>query len=88
MSDRLEIVPVLGLPEIAEGDALGALIAAALADASASLADDDVVCVSQKVVSKAEGRVRRLARVEPGAEARRLAEELGKDPRLVELILS
>jgi coenzyme F420-0:L-glutamate ligase/coenzyme F420-1:gamma-L-glutamate ligase len=88
MSERLEIVAVRGLPEISEGDPLGVLIARALAAADLALADDDVVCVSQKVVSKAEGRVRRLGQVEPGAEATRLAEELGKDPRLVELVLS
>ena len=48
----------------------------------------DVVAVAQKAVSKAEGRVRELDDVAPGPEARRLAERLGKDPRLVELILS
>jgi coenzyme F420-0:L-glutamate ligase/coenzyme F420-1:gamma-L-glutamate ligase len=48
----------------------------------------DVVVVSQKIVSKAEGRVRRLDSVSPGPEARRLAAELGKEPGLVELILA
>jgi coenzyme F420-0:L-glutamate ligase/coenzyme F420-1:gamma-L-glutamate ligase len=56
--------------------------------ARAELRDGDVVVVSQKVVSKVEGRVRRLAEVTPGAEARRLATELGKEPALVELILA
>jgi len=84
----VEIVPVPGLPEVVEGDALGALIASALEGAGLRLRDDDVVCISQKVVSKAEGMTRALAEVEPGEEAARLAAELGKDPRLVELILS
>ncbi len=53
----------------------------------AQLADGDVVVISQKVVSKAEGRVRRLSSVLPGGEARRLAAALGKEPALVELIL-
>jgi coenzyme F420-0:L-glutamate ligase/coenzyme F420-1:gamma-L-glutamate ligase len=79
---ELRIVPVVGVPEIAEGMAIGELVAA-----RAELADDDVVVVSQKIVSKAEGRVRRLSSVLPGGEARRLAAVLGKEPALVELIL-
>ena len=52
------------------------------------LRDHDVVVVKQKVVSKAEGRVRSLDDVVPGRKARELAKELGKDPRMVELILA
>ncbi len=79
---ELRVLPVTGLPEIGEGAALGELIAAQV-----ELSDGDVVVVSQKVVSKAEGRIRRLSSVSPGEEARRLAAELDKDPALVELIL-
>ncbi len=88
MSHRFEVIPVHGLPEIATGDRLGELIAGGLADAGVEPAAGDVVAVAQKAVSKAEGRVRELDDVAPGPEARRLAERLGKDPRLVELILS
>ncbi len=77
------VLPVAGLPEVRAGDELGAMIAAA-----AELADGDIVVVAQKVVSKAEGRQRRLAEVEPGPRASELAASLGKDPRLVELILA
>ena len=56
--------------------------------ARAELLDGDVVVVSQKIVSKAEGRVRRLSSAIPGSEARRLAAVLGKEPALVELILA
>ena len=55
--------------------------------AAAELEDGDVLVVSQKIVSKAEGRVRKLSSVLPGAEARKLAAVLGKEPALVELIL-
>jgi coenzyme F420-0:L-glutamate ligase / coenzyme F420-1:gamma-L-glutamate ligase len=79
---RLEVVAVEGLPEVGTHDRLGELIAA-----RAQLADGDVVVVSQKAVSKAEGRLRRLAEVEPGARARELAASLEKDPALVQLIL-
>ena len=86
MSHRFEVIPVHGLPEIAAGDRLGELIAGGLADAGVEPAAGDVVAVAHKAVSKAEGRVRELGDVAPGPEARRLAERLGKDPRLVELI--
>jgi coenzyme F420-0:L-glutamate ligase/coenzyme F420-1:gamma-L-glutamate ligase len=81
MSD-LQILAVRGLPEIDAGAKLGELIAA-----RAELRGDDVVVIAQKVVSKAEGRVRHLSSVLPGSEARRLAALLGKEPALVELIL-
>jgi coenzyme F420-0:L-glutamate ligase / coenzyme F420-1:gamma-L-glutamate ligase len=74
---------VNGLPEIEEGAPLGELIAA-----RAQIEPDDVLAIAQKVVSKAEGRVRRLSSVIPGAEARKLAAVLGKEPALVELILT
>jgi coenzyme F420-0:L-glutamate ligase / coenzyme F420-1:gamma-L-glutamate ligase len=80
---EIHVRPVLGLPEIAAGDPLGELIAAR----AGALADGDVVVVSQKVVSKAEGRMRRLSSVIPGAEASKLARILGKEPNLVQLIL-
>jgi coenzyme F420-0:L-glutamate ligase / coenzyme F420-1:gamma-L-glutamate ligase len=79
----LSVLPVAGLPEVTEGMALGELIGE-----RAELEPGDVVIVSQKIVSKAEGRVRSLSSAIPGAEARRLAAALGKDPALVELILS
>jgi coenzyme F420-0:L-glutamate ligase/coenzyme F420-1:gamma-L-glutamate ligase len=79
----IAVRPVQGLPEIAPGAPLGELLAEA-----ARPRDDEVLVVSQKIVSKAEGRLRRLTDVEPSARARELAERLGKDPRLVELILS
>ncbi|MFN8217984.1 MAG: coenzyme F420-0:L-glutamate ligase [Solirubrobacterales bacterium] len=79
---ELTVRAVAGLPEIGEGERLGALIAA-----RAELVEGDVIVVSQKVVSKAEGRLRRLSSVIPSAEARRLAAVLGKEPNLVELIL-
>jgi coenzyme F420-0:L-glutamate ligase/coenzyme F420-1:gamma-L-glutamate ligase len=65
------------------GDDLAALIAAR----SEQLGDGDVVVVAHKVVSKAEGRVRELAQVEPGDEARELAARLGRDPRHVQVVL-
>lgn len=76
----ITIEPVLGLPELREGDDLAALIAD-----RAELEDGDVVVVAQKAVSKVEGRVVRLDEVEPSAQARELA--ANEDPRRTEVIL-
>jgi coenzyme F420-0:L-glutamate ligase/coenzyme F420-1:gamma-L-glutamate ligase len=84
----LEVIGLAGLPEVREDDAVGQLIAWAARTAELELTDGDVVVVAQKVVSKAEGRVRDLSEVTPGERASTLARELGKDPRLVELILA
>ena len=83
MSAELRVMPVEGLPEVTEGAKLGELIAE-----RAELQDGDIVVLSQKIVSKAEGMVRRLSEVEPSERARGLANELGKEAALVELILS
>ena len=77
----ISILPVAGLPEIRRGDDLGALIADAV-----GLEHGDVVVVAQKVVSKAEGRVVRLAEVEPSERARELAGP-ERDARELEVIL-
>jgi coenzyme F420-0:L-glutamate ligase / coenzyme F420-1:gamma-L-glutamate ligase len=78
---RLEVVGVEGLPEVREGDDLAALIAE-----RETLEDGDVLVVAQKVVSKAEGRIVRLADLEPSPRAVELAGADG-DPRRMEAIL-
>lgn len=80
----IAIEPLRGLPEIRAGDDLAALLAAC----GAELRPSDVLVVAHKVVSKAEGRVVRLADVQPGTRARELAGAHGKDPRAIEVILS
>jgi coenzyme F420-0:L-glutamate ligase/coenzyme F420-1:gamma-L-glutamate ligase len=72
------------LPDIRPGDDLVAMLAAA---APADLSDGDVLVVAHKIVSKAEGRVRPLDEIDPGEQARALAAEHGKDPRLVQAVL-
>jgi coenzyme F420-0:L-glutamate ligase/coenzyme F420-1:gamma-L-glutamate ligase len=83
----ISLTPLDGIPEIRPGDDLAALISAALAAAGIGLEAGDVLVVTQKVVSKAEGRVVELASVSPRAEAREWAAQWGKDPRQVELVL-
>lgn len=84
---RIEVFPVTGVPEVTGGADLGGLLHSAMEGGRISLKSGDVVVVKQKAVSKAEGRVVRLADVVPSEPARLLAADQGKDERLVELIL-
>lgn len=84
----LELFAVPGLPMVRAGDDLAALIAEELAGAHHELRRGDVLVVAQKIVSKSEGRLVELAAITPSAAAIELAAETGKDPRLVEVILS
>lgn len=83
----ISATPVTGLPLIRAGDDLVELIATALVGNGIVPVAGDVICLAQKIVSKAEGRLVALKDVTPTAEAIRLAEETLKDPRLVQLIL-
>jgi coenzyme F420-0:L-glutamate ligase/coenzyme F420-1:gamma-L-glutamate ligase len=84
----VSIYPVAGLPEIVNGASLPDLIADALARLGMSLATGDVVVITQKVVSKAEGRVVSLDGVHPSVRAAEIGQRIGFDPRHVEVILS
>ena len=83
----LTIIPVKGIPDIESGDDLGEIIAARLKDQGEKFQDGDITVVSQKIVSKAEDRVVNLSKVTPSAFASFIANEAGKDPRQVEVIL-
>lgn len=72
---------------VRSGDDVASLLADALDAADLALSDGDVVCVAQKIISKAEGRLVALANVAPGDDAIALAAAVDKDPRLVQLIL-
>jgi coenzyme F420-0:L-glutamate ligase/coenzyme F420-1:gamma-L-glutamate ligase len=87
MPPRYEVIGIEGLPEIGAGQDLAQLIAEAARAQQTPLAAGDLLVVSQKIVSKTEGRIVRLGDVRPSPETRRLAEEIERDPRLVEVIL-
>jgi len=89
---RLEVIALDGLPEVRPGDDLAGLIADRLADPAAgtdpgALRDDDVLVVTQKVVSKAEGAIVDLTTIVPRPEAVAFAERWDRDPRQVEVVL-
>ena len=80
--NRIELLGVRGLSEVRPGDDLARMIAEL-----AELRDGDVVVVAQKIVSKAEGRLRHLRDVEPGPVAIEYARRLDRDPRFVQAVL-
>lgn len=89
MADRVEAVAIEGLGEIVPGDDLPALIADALAASTGvlPLRDDDVLVVTQKVVSKAEGAIVDLTTIEPRPVAVEFARRYDRDARQVEVVL-
>jgi coenzyme F420-0:L-glutamate ligase / coenzyme F420-1:gamma-L-glutamate ligase len=88
MTARLEVFALPGIPMVRQGDNLPALILAGLQRAGQTLRPRDIIVVAQKIVSKAEGRMVDLAEVVPSTEAIALAAEVGKDPRIVQVVLS
>jgi coenzyme F420-0:L-glutamate ligase/coenzyme F420-1:gamma-L-glutamate ligase len=84
---EVRIIPISGMPEVRPPDDLPSLIVHATRAAGCGVEDGDVFVVTQKVVSKAEGRIVDLATVTPGAFARQIAEEWEKDARQVEVVL-
>jgi coenzyme F420-0:L-glutamate ligase/coenzyme F420-1:gamma-L-glutamate ligase len=84
----VSIYPVSGLPEIGKGAPLAELILEGVERLAISLELGDVVVVTQKVVSKAEGRIVPLDAVHPSARATEIGQRIGYDPRHVEVILS
>jgi coenzyme F420-0:L-glutamate ligase/coenzyme F420-1:gamma-L-glutamate ligase len=83
----VQLIPVPGIPLVKTGDDLAGLIEAALERAGLGLEDGDVLVITSKIVSKAEGRWVDLDTVAPGDEARQVAAQCGKDPREVAVIL-
>ena len=83
----LTLTPLAGIPIVREGDDVASLVGDAIGAAGIVPADFDVVVVTQKIVSKAEGRHVRLADVAPSPRAVELAASLDKDPRMIEVVL-
>jgi len=84
----VSLIPLAGIELIGQGADLAAILCGALDAGGLAFADGDILVLAQKIVSKAEDRLVRLADVTPSAEADDLARRCDKDPRLVQLILS
>ena len=81
------LTPLAGIPVVREGDDVARFVGDAMEGAGIAPADFDVVVVTQKIVSKAEGRRVRLSDVEPSPRALELAASLDKDARMIEVVL-
>ena len=86
-SVAIQLFPIVGLPEFRPGDDLASAIVHAARKNQFTFADNDVLVVAQKIISKSEGRLVALAEIPPSSAASALAVRLKKDPRLVEVIL-
>ncbi len=87
MAPRYEVIGIEGIGEVRAGDDVARIVREAAARQGTPLANGDLLVISQKIVSKAEGRLLRLADVTPSPVALSMAAGLGRDPRLVEVIL-
>lgn len=87
MDGTVRVFPLRGFPRVRPGDDLVQLVMRSLGESGINLRDLDVVVITQKIVSKSEGRLVRVDDVRPGKKAVSLAQELGKDPRTVQVIL-
>ena len=86
-TNELRVVPLTGIPIVKEGDDIAAQIIEAAAAQDLKLADGDVLSVTQRIVSRAEGRIFRLDQFEPSAFALDFAHRFDKDPHVVEAVL-
>ena len=86
-SNLIQIIGLESMPLIKKGDDIGALILDAAQRQGTKLEEGDIVVVTQKIVSKSEGRVLELSRIVPSPFAVRIAKRTGRDPRHVEVIL-
>jgi len=87
MTAAVSIIGLESIGLIKPGDDLSKIIFESAAFNNVQFADDDVVVISQKIVSKAEGQLVSIEEIKPGGRAKEYSKKIGKDPRLVELIL-
>lgn len=87
MTPTVTLTAVPDFPPVQPGDDVAGLLLACLRSAQMVLQDGDILAIAQKIVSKAEGRTVNLAHVSPSQKAREVAAQVGKDPRLVEVVL-
>ena len=88
MALSFSVIGVPGIPMVEAGDDLCEIISSTLKAQDLTLEDGDVLCLAQKIISKAEGQTVALANVKAGPEAIELAAATNKDPRMVQLILN
>jgi coenzyme F420-0:L-glutamate ligase/coenzyme F420-1:gamma-L-glutamate ligase len=83
-----QIIPILINDDISKGDDVAGIIIKAIKEINQSLLENDVVVITHKIISKAEGKTADLSTIIPSEESNKISLNTGKDPRLVELIIS
>lgn len=83
----MQVIALKGLPLVKQGNDIGELVVRAAEKQGVRIGDGDIIVVAQSIVSKAEGNIIDLRTIKPGQQAQRLAKQLDKDPREVEVIL-
>ena len=86
--NNVEIISILINDDIREGDDIGNLILKSIKEKQESLKENDVIVITHKIVSKSEGRTIDLTKIIPSEESKKISSRTGKDPKLVELIIS
>ncbi|MDW0164244.1 MAG: coenzyme F420-0:L-glutamate ligase [Nitrososphaeraceae archaeon] len=85
---KVEIISILINDDIREGDDISNLILKSIKEKKESLKENDVIVITHKIVSKSEGRTIDLTKIIPSEESKKISSRTGKDPKLVELIIS
>jgi len=86
--NKIEIIPILIRDDIKKGDAIADLIIKSIKEKNESLQENDLIVITHKIISKAEGKTTDLRNIVPSEESKKISSYTGKDPRLVELIIS
>ena len=87
MNPKVSIFALENFPQINKGDDLSKIIIRCISENKVKINDGDIICIAQKVISKAEGCIYNLNDIQPSKKAIELSEKLNKDPRKIEIIL-
>jgi len=85
---RVEIIGIIGIPEIKHKDNIADIIVSKSLEQGTPIKKNDIIIITQKIVSKSEGRIKNLINIKPSDYAIKLASRVNKDPRLIELIIN
>jgi coenzyme F420-0:L-glutamate ligase/coenzyme F420-1:gamma-L-glutamate ligase len=85
---NIQIIPIPIQDDISNGDDIADLIIKSVEEKNESLQENDIVVITHKIISKAEGKTTDLTRIVPSEESKKISSQMGKDSRLVELIIS
>ena len=85
---RIEIIGIKGIPEIKYKDDLARIIVSKSIEQGTPIQENDIIIITQKIVSKSEGQIKNLINIKPSEYSIKLASKINKDPRLIELIIN